>query len=232
MGTGLGASVRVRGRRHRRCGEPPRPGARTCSSTRARAAAARRPTGSTTTRNGKIDDFRGWDFVNNDNNPTDDNEHGTHVAGTIAGRANNALGVAGCGELPQAVGHWRGPKIVPIKVLNAAGSGSFAGIADGIVYAGTMGAKVANVEPRRRRHVRDARQRDQGQAEHALRGRRRQRRRRQRHRAARVPASRPRLPDAANKICVAATDSQRPARRLLELRRRRTSTWRLPACRS
>ena len=32
---------------------------------------------------GKVDDFRGWDFVNNDNNPVDDHNHGTHVAGTI-----------------------------------------------------------------------------------------------------------------------------------------------------
>jgi subtilisin family serine protease len=95
--------------------------------------------------NGRIDDFRGWDFINNDNNPTDDNEHGTHVAGTIAGRANNALGVAGVASFPSVLGSWAGPKIVPIKVLDAAGSGSFAAIANGIVYAGTIGAKVANL---------------------------------------------------------------------------------------
>ncbi len=95
--------------------------------------------------NGKIDDFRGWDFINNDNNPEDDNEHGTHVGGTIAGRANNALGVAGVASFPRTPGNWFGPKIVPIKVLNAAGSGSFSAIADGIVYAGTIGAKVANL---------------------------------------------------------------------------------------
>src|ERR671935_175155 len=33
--------------------------------------------------NGYVDDWRGWDFVNNDNNPNDDNGHGSHVAGTI-----------------------------------------------------------------------------------------------------------------------------------------------------
>jgi subtilisin family serine protease len=95
--------------------------------------------------NGKVDDFRGWDFVNNDNNPVDDNEHGTHVAGTIAGRANNSLGVAGAASFPTTSGNWQGPKIIAVKVLNAAGSGSFANIADGLVYAGTMSAKVANV---------------------------------------------------------------------------------------
>ncbi len=95
--------------------------------------------------NGKVDDFRGWDFVNNDNNPVDDNEHGTHVAGTIAARANNSLGVAGAASFPTTSGSWLGPKIIPVKVLNAAGSGSFANIADGLVYAGTMNAKVANV---------------------------------------------------------------------------------------
>ncbi len=95
--------------------------------------------------NGKVDDFRGWDFVNNDNNPVDDNEHGTHVAGTIAARANNSLGVTGAASFPTTSGNWLGPKILPVKVLNAAGSGSFANIADGLVYAGTMNAKVANV---------------------------------------------------------------------------------------
>lgn len=94
--------------------------------------------------NGKVDDFRGWDFINNDNNPADDNEHGTHVAGTIAGRSNNALGVSGVASFPRTIGNWAGPKIIPIKVLNAAGSGSLAAIADGFVYAGTMNAKVAN----------------------------------------------------------------------------------------
>ena len=44
---------------------------------------------------GKIDDLIGWDFVNNDNDPFDDNSHGTHVAGTIGAMANTALSALG-----------------------------------------------------------------------------------------------------------------------------------------
>ena len=95
--------------------------------------------------NGFVDDVAGWDFVNNDNIPLDDNSHGSHVSGTIAGRSNNAAGVAGVASFPRASGQWAGPKIVPIKVLNAAGSGSFTQIAAGMNYAGKIGAKVANM---------------------------------------------------------------------------------------
>jgi len=45
--------------------------------------------------NGYIDDIYGWDFYNNDNNPHDDDSHGTHCAGTIGGVGNNGKGVAG-----------------------------------------------------------------------------------------------------------------------------------------
>ena len=40
--------------------------------------------------NGYVDDWRGWNFVNHDNNPMDDNGHGTHVAGTIGAPATTA----------------------------------------------------------------------------------------------------------------------------------------------
>ena len=36
--------------------------------------------------NGFVDDFRGWDFVNNDNDPMDDNNHGTHISGLVAAK--------------------------------------------------------------------------------------------------------------------------------------------------
>ena len=93
---------------------------------------------------GLVDDWRGWDFVNDDNNPQDDRGHGTQVSGTLAARTNNALGIAGVAGFPRA-SIWPGPKIVPIKVLNAQGSGTDADVADGLVYAGRIGAKVANV---------------------------------------------------------------------------------------
>ena len=41
--------------------------------------------------NGYVDDVRGWDFVNDDNDPMDDHGHGTHVAGTIGAVGNNQI---------------------------------------------------------------------------------------------------------------------------------------------
>ena len=55
----------------------------------------------------------GYDFVNSDSNPIDDNGHGTHVAGTVASTNSVYKGVA------------PGSKLVAMKVLDAAGSGSF-----------------------------------------------------------------------------------------------------------
>lgn len=78
----------------------------------------------------------GYDFANNDNIPQDDNGHGTHVAGIAAAISNNGIGVAGVS--------W-GARIMPIKVLNAAGSGSFANVAAGIVWAADNGAQVINL---------------------------------------------------------------------------------------
>ena len=51
--------------------------------------------GADTDGNGFKDDFVGWDFVNNDNNPFDDNAHGTHVSGTIGAMGNNRTGIVG-----------------------------------------------------------------------------------------------------------------------------------------
>ena len=78
----------------------------------------------------------GYDFVNNDDDPTDDHGHGTHVTGTIAQSTNNGRGVAG-------VAH--GCSIMPVKVLNSAGSGTDAGVADGILFAADNGAQVINM---------------------------------------------------------------------------------------
>src|SRR6185369_5814767 len=85
--------------------------------------------------NGFIDDTRGWDFVNNDNNPMDDNGHGTHVAGTIAARGNNGIGVAGVAWTAQ---------IIPLKTQNTQGNGFTSDAVKAINYAAHVGAKVIN----------------------------------------------------------------------------------------
>ncbi len=86
--------------------------------------------------NGKVDDIRGWDFVNNDNNPNDDNSHGTHVAGIAAAETNNGTGIAGVS--------W-GAKILPVKVMQSTGYGSSSTIALGVTYAANSGATVLNL---------------------------------------------------------------------------------------
>jgi len=85
--------------------------------------------------NGYIDDVRGWDFANNDNDPFDDNDHGTHVSGTIAAVGNNGIGVTGVNWTAQ---------IMPLKFLNARGSGTTADAISAIEYAVMMGARVSN----------------------------------------------------------------------------------------
>jgi serine protease len=67
----------------------------------------------------------GTDKVNGDNAPADGDGHGTHVTGTIAQNTNNDTGVAGLAH---------GACIMPVKVLDDSGSGSFADIAEGIAY--------------------------------------------------------------------------------------------------
>jgi len=78
----------------------------------------------------------GYDFINNDTHPNDDNAHGTHVAGTIAQSTNNALGVAGVAF---------NASLMPVKVLDMLGTGTDAEVADGIRFAADHGAKVINL---------------------------------------------------------------------------------------
>lgn len=82
--------------------------------------------------NGYIDDVYGWDFANNDNDPMDDNGHGTHCAGTI-GAAHNSIGVAGV---------MANVSILPIKFIKASGSGSVEAAIKSIDYAIKMGVDV------------------------------------------------------------------------------------------
>ncbi|NMG10936.1 S8 family serine peptidase [Brasilonema sp. UFV-L1] len=84
---------------------------------------------------GYIDDVYGWNFADNNNNVLDKNGHGTHVSGTIAGEKND-IGVTGIAY---------DAKIMPVKVLNDQGAGSYASIANGIYYAVDHGANVINL---------------------------------------------------------------------------------------
>jgi len=86
--------------------------------------------------NGVVNDVHGWDFINNDNDPSDDNSHGTHVAGIAAAEGNNGIGIAGV--------DWHA-KIMPVKVFQSTGRGDAATIAKGIIYAANHGANVINM---------------------------------------------------------------------------------------
>lgn len=78
----------------------------------------------------------GRDFVSGNRLPLDRNGHGTHVAGTIAQKTNNFLGLTGIAY---------GAKIMPIRVLDARGNGSSDQIAAGIRWAVDRGADVINM---------------------------------------------------------------------------------------
>ena len=80
--------------------------------------------------------IHGHDFVDNDDVPDDFNLHGTHVAGTAAAAANNALGVAGVA--PQA-------QIMAVRVLDARAAAASSAIANGIAFAANSGAGVINL---------------------------------------------------------------------------------------
>jgi subtilisin family serine protease len=78
----------------------------------------------------------GYDFVNRDRNPDDDNGHGTAVAGILAARTNNTIGIAGA--------CWK-CALLPLKVLNAHGLGFDSDIAEAIIAAADRGAHVVNL---------------------------------------------------------------------------------------
>lgn len=80
--------------------------------------------------------IQGHDFANNDNDSSDDNGHGTHVAGTIAQETNNVTGVAGVAF--DAV-------ILAVKVLGRFGFGNTDAVVDGIRWAADNGAQIINL---------------------------------------------------------------------------------------
>lgn len=83
---------------------------------------------------GKI--IPGYDFVNSDDIAQDDNGHGTRVAGVAAASSNNGIGITGV--------NW-GAKILPVKVLDFNGLGSYSKLSEGIVWAVDQGADVINL---------------------------------------------------------------------------------------
>lgn len=104
--------------------------------------------------NGYVDDCLGWDFTtcskfdpnppyscitakSRDNDPWDDNGHGTHVAGIIGARGDNGRGVSGV--------MWD-VRLMPLKVLNADGYGTEGDIISGIEYAVMMKNRGANIK--------------------------------------------------------------------------------------
>lgn len=78
----------------------------------------------------------GRDLVNQDDEPQDDNSHGTHCAGIVAATADNGVGIAGVAP---------GVSLLPVKVMDAQGAGSVATICEGIVWAADHGADVINL---------------------------------------------------------------------------------------
>lgn len=85
---------------------------------------------------GFIDNYRGWDFANSDNNPTADfSPHGTHVTGFSSASTNNDIGIAGTGYKC---------RYMPIKVFKSE-NGTFRNGYEAMVYAAEMGCKVLNL---------------------------------------------------------------------------------------
>jgi len=85
--------------------------------------------------NGFVDDWRGWDLVQGDNDPTDNFHHGTEVAGVLAARANNGIGIAGVAP---------GVTIIPVRVLDNFNNTTCDEGAQGLAYAVKAGARIVN----------------------------------------------------------------------------------------
>ncbi|WP_114571690.1 S8 family peptidase [Exiguobacterium flavidum] len=85
---------------------------------------------------GRVRSDLGYDFVSRDADETDDNGHGTHVAGIIAATSGNTYGMRGINAKAN---------IIPVKVLDKDGMGTYDGVAKGIIHAANKGAKVINL---------------------------------------------------------------------------------------
>jgi M6 family metalloprotease-like protein len=78
----------------------------------------------------------GYDFVEDDSTPQDAFGHGCGVSGVIAANADNGLGIAGVAPHTQ---------ILPLRVLDAQGSGTYSDVAAALVYAADSGAQIINL---------------------------------------------------------------------------------------
>ncbi len=84
---------------------------------------------------GYVDDCRGWNFYADDNDPMDDNGHGTHTSGIIGALTNNGTGVAGANWTVQ---------IMALKYMDASGTGMTSGAIEALDYAVAHGAAISN----------------------------------------------------------------------------------------
>ncbi|KAF8822211.1 subtilisin SUB8 [Cardiosporidium cionae] len=83
--------------------------------------------------NGYIDDVYGWNFFHENNNPMDDNGHGTHISGIVAARRDNGEGISGiCSS----------SRIMSLKILDRKGEGDISKAIPAIQYALDNGARI------------------------------------------------------------------------------------------
>ena len=150
-----GTSCPGKGWRRRCCRSPPaastrsapgktwtRPGARAPRASPSPCSTPGSPTAPRAAHFRRSPDFasgqfvKGYDFVDDDKLPLDENGHGTHVAGTIAEKTNNGIGLTGLAFRA---------KLMPVRVLDEHGRGRADDIAKGIRFAVAHGADVINM---------------------------------------------------------------------------------------
>ncbi len=85
--------------------------------------------------NGFVDDVSGWNFISNNNDPSDDNSHGSHCAGIIAAVRDNNIGIAGAANV----------SLMAVKSLDDQMSGTTSTVMEGFRYAMNNGAHVVSM---------------------------------------------------------------------------------------